>query len=72
METKEVEIRLIIDKVLALVGQRFEDRRLEHEKALSKYYNIATEARASEAFTAVAIIQGLRNDLYNVQKQIGL
>ena len=62
----------MIDKVLAYVGQAFENRRLEHEKALSKYYNIATEARASEALNAVAIIQGMRNNLYDIQKELGL
>ena len=67
-----METRQMIDKVLAYVGQTFENRRLEHEKALSKYYNIATEARASEAFTAVAIIQGMRNNLYDIQKELGL
>ena len=62
----------IIDKVLAYIGERAEERRVAHRESLNKRYDIATEARMSEDFTFVAIVQGLRNNLYDVQKELGL
>lgn len=67
-----METREIIEKVLAYVGQRVNDRADENWKTLSKNYNMATEARASEDGMIVAIIQGMRNNLYDVQKELGL
>ena len=60
----------IIDHVLAIVGQRVDERADTHDKALRANYNIATEARYSEAGTVIAIIRGLRNSLDVVEKQL--
>ena len=67
-----METRQMIDKVLAYVGQRVNDRADKNWKALSEHYNTATEARASEDGMIVAIIQGMRNNLYDIQKELGL
>lgn len=67
-----METREIIDKVLAYVGQRVENRRVAHLESVAKRYDIATEARMSEDGTIMAIVQGLRNNLYDVEKLLGL
>ena len=67
-----METRQMIDKVLAYVGQRVNDRADKNWKTLSEHYNMATEARASEDGMIVAIIQGMRNNLYDIQKELGL
>lgn len=67
-----METREIIEKVLAHVGSIVNDRMLDHEETLRRNYSIPTEARASEDGMIVAIIQGLRNNLYDVQKKLGL
>lgn len=60
----------IIDHVLTIVGQRVNDRCKAYSKDLSDYYDIATEARYSEAGNIVAIIQGLKNSLDAVEKEL--
>lgn len=67
-----METREIIDKVLAYIGQKVEDRRVAHLESVAKRYDVATEARMSEDGIIVAIVQGLRNNLYDVQKELGL
>jgi hypothetical protein len=69
---KKMETIDIIDKVLAYIGERAEERRVAHMKSLYKRYDIETEARMSEDGIFVAIAQGLRNNLHDVQKKLGL
>ena len=60
----------IIDHILASVGQRVDKERCEHRDALLERYDIATEARSSEAGTIIAIIQGMRNNLDELERQL--
>ena len=60
----------IIDHVLTIVGLRVGERASTHDKALRANYNIATEARYSEAGTIIAIIQGMKNSLDVLEKKL--
>lgn len=60
----------VIDRILAIVGERLEQERAEHLGSLTKKYDIATEARVSEAGTIMVIVQGMRNDLRGIEKQL--
>ncbi len=60
----------IIDHVLTIVGQRVDSERKTHSEALAKRYDITTEARYSEAGTVISIIQGMKNSLDVVEKQL--
>ena len=60
----------LIDRVLAMVGERVNAEQKTHGEALSKHYDIATEARYSEAGNIIAIIQGMRNSLDVLEKQL--
>ena len=60
----------IIDHVLAYVGQRVDTEQKTHGDALAKRYDIATEARYSEAGTVISIIQGMRNSPDIVEKEL--
>ena len=60
----------IIDRILATVGQRVDSEQKTHSEALAKRYDIATEARYSEAGTVIAIIQGMRNNLDELERQL--
>ena len=60
----------VIDRILAMVGERVDQEHKQHLESLSKRYDIATEARASEAGTVIAIIQGMRNNLWDIEKKI--
>ena len=60
----------IIGHVLTIVGQRVNEREDAYDKALRANYNIATEARCSEAGSIAAIIQGMKNSLDMLEKQL--
>ena len=60
----------IIDHVLAYVGQRVDTEQKTHGDALAKHYDIATEARYSEAGTVISIIQGMRNSPDVLEKEL--
>ena len=60
----------IINHVLTIVGQRVDSEMKTHSEALAKRYDIATEARYSEAGTVIAIIQGMKNNLDVLEKQL--
>ena len=60
----------MIDKVLAIVAEKVDEEQKKHLKSLAKGYDIATEARASEAGTILAMIVGLRNNLWDIEKQL--
>ena len=60
----------IINHVLTIVGQRVDKERCVHRDALLKRYDIATEARSSEAGTIISIIQGMKNSLDVLEKQL--
>ncbi len=60
----------IIDHVLAYVGQRVDAEQKTHRDALAKGYDIATEARHSEAGNIIAIIQGMRNSPDVLEKEL--
>lgn len=60
----------IIDHVLTIVGQRVDSERKTHSEALAKRYDITTEARYSETGTIISIIQGMKNNLDAVEKQL--
>lgn len=60
----------IIDHVLTIVGQRVNEREVAYDKALRANYNIATEARYSEAGAIISIIQGMKNSLDALEKKL--
>jgi hypothetical protein len=60
----------VIDRILVLAGEKVEEERTKHRDALAEKYDNNTEARFSEAGTILAIIQGMRNNLWDLEKQI--
>jgi hypothetical protein len=59
-----------IDRILALVAERLEQERAENLGLLTKKYDIATEARVSQTGKIMAIVQGMRNDLRDIERQL--
>ena len=65
-----METRQIIDRVLAIVGQRVEDFRKENLTSYNKHSDLVTEGRMSEDLNILAVICGFRNNLWDLERQI--
>lgn len=65
-----METRQIIDRVLAIVGERVEDFRKENLTSLHKHNDLVTEGRLSEDLNILAVICGFRNNLRDLEKRI--
>lgn len=60
----------IIDKVLAIVGERVEDFRKENMSSYHKSGSIESQSRMSEDLHILAVICGFRNNLWDLEKRI--
>lgn len=60
----------IIDRVLAIVGERVEDFRKENLASYNKHSDLVTEGRMSEDLNILAVICGLRNNLWDLEKRV--